>query len=63
MDEKLLRDVAAQLNDAPEIAERTASVAPLITDTNQRIGTAGKAMPFDSTPYAMPLWFAAIGKP
>ena len=63
MDERLLRDVVAQLNDAPETAERTASMAPLITDTNQRIGAAGKTMPFDSTPYAMPLWFAVVGKP
>lgn len=63
MNERLLRDIVAHLNDAPETAERTASVAPLITDTNARIGAAGKAMPFDSTPYAMPLWFAAIDKP
>ena len=62
MDDELLRRMAAELNGAPETAARAARSAPLVADANNRIAEAAKAMPFDSTPYAMPQWFAAIDK-
>ena len=63
MDDELLRRVAAELNDVPETASRAGRWTALVAETNMRIGAAAKRMPFDSTPYSMPNWLAAIDKP
>lgn len=63
MDDDLLARIAAELNAVPEAAARAARSKALVSDTNARIADAAKAMPFDSTPYAMPLWLAACDKP
>lgn len=62
MAEDLLKRIAAELNGVPETAARAGRSAALVADTNTRIGDAAKAMPFDSTPYAMPQWLSAISK-
>lgn len=59
MSEDLLRQVAAELNRAPDAASRTARAAALVTDVNARIAVeAARAMPFDSSPYAYQAWLA-----
>jgi hypothetical protein len=59
MSAELLRQVAAELNQAPDAAGRTARAAALVTDVNTRIATeAIRAMPFDSSPYAYQAWLA-----
>jgi hypothetical protein len=58
MSEELLRQVAADLNFTPDAATRVPRMAAVMDDNNKRI--ADVALPFDSTPYAMPLWFAAV---
>lgn len=62
MDDELLRRIAAELNSAPDSAARAGRSAAIVTDTNTRIGEAAQAMPFDSTPYAMPQWLSATAK-
>jgi hypothetical protein len=63
MNEELLRGIAADLNDAPQAAERAARSLPLVADTNRRIGKAAIAtLPFDSSPYGFPTWLAATDK-
>jgi len=63
MNVELLRDIAAELNDAPEAGERVTRAAALIEDTNTRIAEAAVAMlPFDSSPYGFPNWLAAADK-
>lgn len=62
MDEELLRRIAAELNSVPETAARAGRSAALVAESNARIGEAARAMPFDSTPYAMPQWLSAIAK-
>jgi hypothetical protein len=59
MSEELLRRVAAELNQAPDAASRTARSVALVTDVNARIAAeALRAMPFDSSPYAYQAWLA-----
>ncbi|QOZ23227.1 hypothetical protein [Bradyrhizobium sp. CCBAU 51753] len=59
MSEDLLRQVVAELNQAPESANRTARATALVTDVNTRIATeALRAMPFDTSPYAYQAWLA-----
>ncbi|MDB5504039.1 MAG: hypothetical protein JWR89_3941 [Tardiphaga sp.] len=60
MSEDLLRQVAADLNFASDAASRVPRMAALMADNNRRI--ADVPLPFDSTPYAMPLWLAAADK-
>jgi len=62
MDDELLRRIAAEFNGAPDSAARAGRSAAIVADTNTRIGEAAKAMPFDSTPYAMPQWLSAVSK-
>ena len=62
MDDELLRRIAAELNGAPDSAARAGRSAALVAETNTRIAEAAKAMPFDSTPYAMPQWLSAVSK-
>ena len=63
MSEDLLRYVAAELNFAPDTAERVARLATLVDDTNRRIAIAAQDMPFDSSPYAFQLWLAGLALP
>lgn len=63
MSDDLLRHLAAELNFAPDAADRAARYAALVNDTNRRIADAAQALAFDSSPYALPLWFAAMDKP
>jgi len=58
MSEDLLRQVAADLNFAPDAALRVPRMAALVEDNNRRV--ADLPLPFDSTPYAMPLWLAEV---
>jgi len=59
MSEELLRQVASELNQAPDAAGRAARAAALVTDVNTRIAAeAVRAMPFDSSPYAYRAWLA-----
>ena len=58
MSEDLLRQVAVDLNFAPDAAMRVPRMAALVEDNNRRIADA--ALPFDSTPYAMSLWLAEV---
>ncbi|VIO67806.1 hypothetical protein [Bradyrhizobium ivorense] len=59
MSEDILRQVVAELNQAPEAANRTARATALVTDVNTRIATeALRAMPFDTSPYAYQAWLA-----
>ena len=63
MNENLLHDIAAELNDAPDAASRVARAAALIADTNTRIADAAiQMLPFDSSPYGFPNWLAAADK-
>ena len=63
MNEDLLRQVAAELNKAPDAAKRAPRMAALVVENNTRVGTeAVTSMPFDSSPYAYPAWFAALDK-
>lgn len=64
MNEELLRQVAAELNQAPDAAGRTARAAALVTDVNRRIATEALGlMSLDSSPYAYQAWLAQAGKP
>ncbi|QUS38676.1 hypothetical protein RPMA_07390 [Tardiphaga alba] len=59
MSDELLRQIAADLNQSPDTASRTARMSALVTDVNARIATdALKMLPFDSTPYAYQAWLA-----
>lgn len=59
MNAELLRQVAAELNQAPASAGRAARAAALVNDVNTRIASeAVLAMPFDSSPYAYQAWLA-----
>ncbi|WP_445489939.1 hypothetical protein [Rhodopseudomonas sp. RCAM05734] len=60
MSEDLLRQVAADLNFAVDAATRVPRIAALVKDTNRRV--ADVALPFGSSPYAMPLWLSATDK-
>ena len=63
MNENLLHDIAAELNDAPDAASRVLRVAALIEDTNSRIADGAiEMLPFDSSPYGFPNWLAAVDK-
>ena len=63
MNEELLRDIAAELNDAPEAGERVSRAAALIEDTNTRIANGAiEMLPFDSSPYGFLNWLAAADK-
>jgi hypothetical protein len=63
MSEDLLRRVAAELNGAPETAERVARAKALVEDTNGRIAAeALRALPFDSSPYGFQNRLAAADK-
>ena len=63
MTEDLLRGIAAEMNDAPQAAERVARSMPLVADTNSRVAAeAFNALPFDSSPYGFPNWLAAVDK-
>ena len=58
MSEDLLRQVAANLNFAPDASTRVPRMAALVEDNNRRV--ADTPLPFDSTPYAMSLWLAEV---
>ena len=63
MNENLLHDIAAELNDAPDAASRVKRAAALIEDTNTRIANgANEMLPFDSSPYGFLNWLAAADK-
>jgi hypothetical protein len=63
MSEDLLRRVAAELNGAPETAERVARAKALVEDTNSRIAAeAVRVLPFDSSPYGFQSWLADADK-
>ena len=63
MNENLLHDIAAELNDAPDAASRVKRAAALIEDTNIRIANGAiQMLPFDSSPYGFPNWLAAVDK-
>ena len=63
MNENLLHDIAAELNDAPDTASRVKRAAALIEDTNARIADGAiQMLPFDSSPYGFPNWLAAADK-
>jgi hypothetical protein len=63
MSEDLLRQVAAELNKAPETAERASRMTTLISENNTRIAAeAVRSMPFDASPYAYQFWLAAVDK-
>jgi len=63
MSEDLLRQVAADLNQSPDTASRTARMAALVSDINTRIATETlRRMPFDSTPHDYQAWLAEVDK-
>jgi hypothetical protein len=63
MNQDLLHNIAAELNDAPDAASRVMRMAALIEDTNTRIGDGAiELLPFDSSPYGFPSWLAAMDK-
>lgn len=63
MNDDLLRQIAADLNQAPDTAGRTAQMAALVTEVNARIANeALRRMPFDSTPYAYHKWCDGMEK-
>ena len=63
MNQDLLHDIAAELNDATDAASRVMRAAALIEDTNTRIAAGAiEMLPFDSSPYGFPNWLAAADK-
>ncbi len=63
MSEDLLRQIAAELNQAPDTAGRTARMSALVSDVNARIATeAMHKLPFDSSPYVYQAWLAAADR-
>jgi hypothetical protein len=63
MSEDLLRQIAAELNQAPDTAGRTARMSAQVGDVNARIATeALQRLPFDSSPYAYQAWLAVAGR-
>jgi hypothetical protein len=61
MSEDLFRQVAADLNFAPDAAARVPRMVALVDDNNRRVANA--SLPFDSTPYGFQLWLAAVDRP
>jgi hypothetical protein len=57
MSDDLLRQVAADLNFAPDAATRVPRMVAVVEHNNRRI--ADVALPFDSSPYAFATWLAA----
>ena len=63
MNEDLLRQIAADLNQAPDTAGRTPRMAALVLEVNARVaGEALHRMPFDASPYAYQAWCAGMGE-
>ena len=63
MREDLLRQIAADLNQAPDAADRTSRMAALVSEVNARVADeALRRMPFDSSPYAFQAWCAGADK-
>ena len=63
MNQDLLHDIAAELNNAPDAASRVRRAAALIEDTNTRIADGAiELLPFDSSPYGFPNWLVAVDK-
>lgn len=57
MNDDVLRQIAADLNQAPDTAGRTARMAALVTEVNLRVASeALRRIPLDSTPYAYQAW-------
>lgn len=60
MTEDVLRQIAADLNQAPDTAGRTARMAALVTEVNARVaGEALRRLSLDSSLYAYQAWCAA----
>ena len=63
MDE-LLRGIAAELNGAPQAAERVARMKAQLEETNGHVAAeALRALPFDSSPNGFTGWLAAADRP
>lgn len=61
MKEDLLRDIAGELNKAPETAARAARMKALVDDTNGHVAAeAMHALSFDSSPNGFADWLAKI---
>ena len=64
MNEDILHGIAAELNGAPQAADRVDRMKTLVHDINDRVAAeALRALPFDSSPYGFPTWLAAADKP